>query len=579
MADGWNSQYDSSNRYADSQSYGQRNSHGGGGGGGGYGGKGGSNGWSGNDGYGGNGGYNNGYGENNGWGNGGGGYDSYGGGGYGGGGWNNGGYGGGGYGGYGGQGGQGGYGERDLNDVQLQAEDYSGISDFQKNFYQEHPTVTSRSEEEVARFRFERQIAVEPPNAPRPIQSFEEVGFPDYIMAKIKEANFLEPTPIQAQSWPLALSGFDVVGLAETGSGKTIAYLLPAVVHLMNQADLAPGEGPICLVMAPTRELACQIQEECIKFGNHCGCKSLCVYGGAAKGPQIRELKTGIHILVATPGRLIDMLESRATNLRRITYLVLDEADRMLDMGFEPQIRKIVDQIRPDRQTVLWSATWPKDVVEIAGEFLKDPVKVTIGSQELRANHNITQKFFIMAPYEKFGRLEELLNQEGDGRRILIFCQTKRNVDDVTRELRMKGWGALSIHGDKQQQEREWVLEEFKTGKSPILLATDVAARGLDVKDVKCVINYDMPMAGEDYVHRIGRTGRAGAHGTAYSFFTERDSRVAKPIIRVIEEAGQEVPLELHRFSQSSREGPGSECEIHQKIPESKRPSISAFRI
>ncbi|KAL3824443.1 hypothetical protein ACJIZ3_020472 [Penstemon smallii] len=254
---------------------------------------------------------------------------------------------------------------------------------------------------------------------------------------------------------------------------------------------------------------------------------------------------SGVEIVIATPGRLIDMLDSHHTNLRRVTYLVLDEADRMLDMGFEPQIRKLVDQIRPDRQTLYWSATWPKEVEQLARRSLFNPYKVTIGSPDLKANHAIHQHVDIVTENQKYNKLVKLLEDIMDGSRILIFMDTKKGCDQITRQLRMDGWPALSIHGDKSQAERDWVLSEFRAGKSPIMTATDVAARGLDVKDVKYVINYDFPGSLEDYVHRIGRTGRAGAKGTAYTFFTAANARFAKELINILEEAGQKVSPDL----------------------------------
>eukprot|EP01026_Neomeris_dumetosa_P026781 TRINITY_DN2179_c0_g1_i2.p1 TRINITY_DN2179_c0_g1~~TRINITY_DN2179_c0_g1_i2.p1 ORF type:complete len:289 (+),score=57.70 TRINITY_DN2179_c0_g1_i2:194-1060(+) len=228
----------------------------------------------------------------------------------------------------------------------------------------------------------------------------------------------------------------------------------------------------------------------------------------------------------------------------------------MLDMGFEPQIRKIVSQIRPDRQTLLWSATWPKDVQGIANDFLKNPYKVVIGSTELKANHNIQQVVLVVEDQDKYPKLIELLKQQMDGRRILVFLETKRNVDRVTRDLRQEGWPALAIHGDKSQQERDWVLGEFKSGKSPIMLATDVAARGLDVKDIKCVVNFDMPGTAEDYVHRIGRTGRAGATGAAFSFFNRNNGKLAKQIIQVLQEANQVVPIDLQEIAMTNHTAP-----------------------
>ncbi|KAK9868618.1 hypothetical protein WJX84_007224 [Apatococcus fuscideae] len=435
--------------------------------------------------------------------------------------------------------------------------DFSNLPAFEKNFYVEHPDVQARGEAAVAQYRQTREITVTGTGVPKPCTTFEEASFPEYVLVEVNKAGFSQPTPIQSQGWPMALLGRDLVGLAETGSGKTLAYLLPAVVHINAQPYLEPGDGPIVLCLAPTRELAVQIQQECAKFGSSSRIKNTCIYGGAPKGPQTRDLRNGVEIVIATPGRLIDMLESRITNLKRVTYLVLDEADRMLDMGFEPQIRKIVSQIRPDRQTLLWSATWPKEVQTISREFLRDAYQVTIGSTDLKANHMITQSFHFLAEPEKYPRLLKLLEREMDGSRMLIFCETKRGCDAVTRQLRMDGWPALSIHGDKSQQERDWVLGEFKAGKSPIMTATDVAARGLDVKDIKVVINYDMPGTAEDYVHRIGRTARAGARGKSYSFFTAANARLARQVLSILQEARQEIPPELAQYAAVSGGGGG----------------------
>lgn len=222
-----------------------------------------------------------------------------------------------------------------------------------------------------------------------------------YVLQEIAQAGFKKPTSIQSQGWPVALKGKDMVGLAETGSGKTAAFVLPSIVHINAQPILEPGDGPIALIIAPTRELAIQIQNECNKFGKTSNIKSTCIYGGVPKGGQIRELKRGVEIVIATPGRLIDMLEQRVTNLRRVTYLVLDEADRMLDMGFEPQIRKIIEQIRPDRQTLMWSATWPKEVEKLAYEFLTNPAHVIVGSPDLHSNSNISQIVEVCEETEK----------------------------------------------------------------------------------------------------------------------------------------------------------------------------------
>ncbi|CAK9258848.1 unnamed protein product [Sphagnum jensenii] len=473
----------------------------------------------------------------------------------------------GGGGGYKDRGGGGGYGgnKRDLDNISLPTQEFDDVIPFEKNFYVEHPAVTALTEDEVTAYRRKREITVEGRNVPKPVRTFEEASFPDYVLHEVLKAGFTEPTAIQAQGWPMALKGRDLIGLAETGSGKTLAYLLPAIVHVNAQPYLSPGDGPIVLVLAPTRELAVQIQQEATKFGASSKIKNTCIYGGAPKGPQIRDLQKGVEVVIATPGRLIDMLEARHTNLRRVTYLVLDEADRMLDMGFEPQIRKIVSQIRPDRQTLYWSATWPKEVEFLARQFLVDPYKVTIGSQDLKANHAIEQIVEVVSEYEKYPKLIKLLEQIMDGSRLLIFMETKRGCDQVTRQLRMDGWPALSIHGDKSQAERDWVLSEFKAGKSPIMTATDVAARGLDVKDIKCVINYDFPGSCEDYVHRIGRTGRAGAKGIAYTFFTAANARHAKELLSILVEAGQPVNPELSAMVGSSRGGGGGLSSFHHR--------------
>lgn len=359
--------------------------------------------------------------------------------------------------------------------------DTGRLQAFQKNFYQEHPNSRRRSDSEVKEFWRSRNMFVKGRDVPKPCLSFEEATFPDYINTLIKQQGFLEPTPIQAQGWPMALSGRDFVGIAQTGSGKTLGYVLPALVHIEHQPKLQRMDGPIVLVLAPTRELAQQVQTVVEQFGKPRYIRSCCVYGGAPRAPQIRDLNTGCEIVIATPGRLIDFLDSGKTNLRRCTYLVLDEADRMLDMGFEPQIRKILDEIRPDRQILMWSATWPKEVRGLAEDFLNDYIQVNIGSLDLCANHNITQIIEVLQEYQKENKLSQLLEtiMGQTENKTIIFVETKRKVDDITRRLRFAGWPAICIHGDKAQNEREWVMSEFRTGKAPILIATDVASRGL----------------------------------------------------------------------------------------------------
>lgn len=431
--------------------------------------------------------------------------------------------------------------------------DMGSLQPFRKDFYQVHSNVCNRSMHSVDSYRSNKEITVKGNNIPGPNVYFEEGGFPDYVLNEIRRQGFGEPTAIQAQGWPIALSGRDMVGIAQTGSGKTLAYILPAIVHINHQPRLNRNDGPIALVLAPTRELAQQIQQVASDFGASSQVRNTCIFGGAPKGPQARDLERGVEICIATPGRLIDFLERGTTNLRRCTYLVLDEADRMLDMGFEPQIRKIIEQIRPDRQTLMWSATWPKEVRNLAEEFLTDYIQINIGSLQLAANHNILQIVDVCEEYEKEGKLMKLLEEISNEpeNKTIIFVETKRKVDDITRAINRYGWQAIGIHGDKSQQERDYVLNQFRSSRSAILVATDVAARGLDVEDVKFVINLDYPSNSEDYVHRIGRTGRSQRTGTAYAFFTPANAHKANDLIQVLEEAKQVVNPKLYELSRN----------------------------
>ncbi|XGW06913.1 hypothetical protein V3C99_016879 [Haemonchus contortus] len=466
-----------------------------------------------------------------------------GGGGYGGGGYGGGrGFGGGGRGGGGGGGGQGNPGSR-LRDIDWSKENLKPI---QKDFYHEHAAVTRRDQFEIDQWISENQVTIDGRGIPRPVWEFSESSLPNELV-DLLYANFQKPTVIQSISWPIAMSGRDIISIAKTGSGKTLAFMLPGLIHTTKQPPRGRYDGPSVLVLLPTRELAQQVQEVSIEFCNALGLKMTCLFGGASKAPQARDLERGVDVVVATPGRLLDFLDNNTTNMKRCSYLVLDEADRMLDMGFEPQIRKIIGQIRPDRQTLMFSATWPKEVRALASDFQKDAAFLNVGSMELAANHNITQFVDVIEEHAKQARMMQLLNDimNQPECKTIIFVETKRKADDLTRWMRRDGWPTLCIHGDKNQGERDWVLSEFKAGKTPIMLATDVAARGLDVDDIKYVINYDYPNNSEDYVHRIGRTGRRDKRGTAYTFFTPQNAAKARDLIKVLEEAGQQVPQSL----------------------------------
>ncbi|KAL0223064.1 hypothetical protein P9112_002454 [Eukaryota sp. TZLM1-RC] len=424
--------------------------------------------------------------------------------------------------------------------------EWSNISlpPFQKDFYIEHEDVQRMTQHDVDSFRRSLDITIQGTDVPKPIRTFREASFPQYIYDTVARQGFTTPTPIQSQGWPCALTGRDSIGIAKTGSGKTLAFALPAIVHINAQPILEPGDGPIVLIMAPTRELAVQIEGEIAKFAESSGINHCCLYGGVSKGPQIRKLREGVEIVIATPGRLIDLVSQNCTNLHRVTYLVLDEADRMLDMGFEQQIRKIVGQIRPDRQTLMFSATWPRDIRDLSRDFLKDPIHVFIGSDDVTANPDVEQQIVLVEnDHAKLPTAMEIVTPYLDGRKVLVFCETKRNVDSLANEFRHRRIKALPIHGDKSQAERDMALNSFKSGHCLVLIATDVCARGLDVKDIAMVMNYDLPGDVESYIHRIGRTGRAGKKGLSVSLFLRgKDARIAKKLVHVLREAGQNVP-------------------------------------
>ncbi|XP_053688955.1 uncharacterized protein LOC128737213 isoform X2 [Sabethes cyaneus] len=353
---------------------------------------------------------------------------------------------------------------------------------FKKDFYHEHPVIKNRSQRDVERFHEKHDITLIG-NCPKPITEFDEIDMPDYVVNEIEKQGYQRPTPIQAQGWPIALSGLNMVGVAKTGSGKTLGYMLPAIIHINHQKPDPSIRGPLVLVLAPTRELAQQIQQVATDFGSSSYIRNTCLFGGSSKGPQASDLRRGVEIVIATPGRLIDFLESGTTTLQRVTYLVLDEADRMLDMGFEPQIRKILEQIRPDRQILMWSATWPKEVQRLARDYLGEYVQINVGSLELSANHNITQHVKVIEEHEKnqeLGKLLDSLYARGNPGKILVFTTTKRKCDQISNYLRRFGQDSVGMHGDKSQQERERALNRFRNSNSCILVATDVAARGLE---------------------------------------------------------------------------------------------------
>eukprot|EP00929_Paragymnodinium_shiwhaense_P042398 TRINITY_DN21953_c0_g3_i2.p1 TRINITY_DN21953_c0_g3~~TRINITY_DN21953_c0_g3_i2.p1 ORF type:complete len:1405 (+),score=417.47 TRINITY_DN21953_c0_g3_i2:99-4313(+) len=387
--------------------------------------------------------------------------------------------------------------------------------------------------------------------------SFDECPFPQELKDRIHRAGFDKPSQIQAYTWPLALQGYDIVGVAATGSGKTVAFLFPVFVHILKE-KIQPKD-PVNVCLAPTRELAVQIENEANKFGTEIGIVTVCTYGGAPKGPQADKLRRGCHIVVATPGRLNDFLEAgndSPVKLDKAYKVTLDEADRMLDMGFEPQIRKIL-KLCPEenRHTLFFTATWEGKVRQLAMDFLKNPYQVKIGDSDvLKANDSITQFIRIVEPDRKVKELIKVflkynISERGRGdNRALVFCNSKKMCDQLEEGLNRARVRCDSIHGDKDQRQRETAMEDLREGRTKILCCTDVAARGLDIKGVTLVVNYDPPKHGEDYVHRIGRTGRAGQKGTAVTFLEHRDDYLGRQIRTIMQRSNQDVPKELDQL-------------------------------
>lgn len=402
------------------------------------------------------------------------------------------------------------------------------------------------TEQDVTEYRKSLSIRVSGFDVPRPIKTFEDCGFSPQLMNAITKQGYEKPTPIQCQAFPIVLSGRDIIGIAKTGSGKTAAFVLPMIVHIMDQPELAKEEGPIGVICAPTRELAHQIYLESKKFAKSYGIRVSAIYGGMSKLEQFKELKSGCEIVIATPGRLIDMIKMKALTMLRATYLVLDEADRMFDLGFEPQIRSIVGQIRPDRQTLLFSATMPRKVEKLAREILTDPVRVTVGEVGM-ANEDITQVVQVIpSDAEKLPWLLDKLPGMIDDGDVLVFASKKATVDEIESQLSQKGFKIAALHGDKDQASRMDILQKFKSGIYHVLIATDVAARGLDIKSIKSVVNFDIARDMDAHVHRIGRTGRAGdKDGTAYTLITHKEARFAGELVGSLIAAGQNVPMEL----------------------------------
>ncbi|KAI8333293.1 P-loop containing nucleoside triphosphate hydrolase protein, partial [Choanephora cucurbitarum] len=398
-------------------------------------------------------------------------------------------------------------------------------------------------------------------SVPPCIEEFTSPPMDAHLLNNIELARYKKPTPIQKASIPIVMHSRDLMACAQTGSGKTGGFLFPVLSSLFEKGPTrAIDESsyrshktyPEVLVLAPTRELASQIYDEAKKLAYRSWVRPCVVYGGADMGQQLRQLNHGCDILVATPGRLVDLIERGRISLTYIRILILDEADRMLDMGFEPQIRRVVEEMPSKRQTLMFSATFPSNIQLLARDFLKDYIFLSVGRVGATSK-NIIQKLEYVEEEEKRSVLLDILSSSpSEAGLTLIFVETKRMADILSEFLMDHRFPATSIHGDRSQREREYALEAFRTGRAPIMVATAVAARGLDIPNVTHVISYDLPTDVDDYVHRIGRTGRAGNMGMATAFFNRGNRNIARDLVDLLREAKQEIPSWLESMTRES---------------------------
>lgn len=440
----------------------------------------------------------------------------------------------------------------------LMKEKWAKLPPLVKDFYIEHDEVRRMTDEEVEKFRLENNnikvshfkegdTFVLPKPAPKFEHSFH--NHPD-ILSLIASQKFEKPSPIQAQAWPILLQGKDLIGIAQTGTGKTLAYLLPGLLSIVHQTvPRNQRPGPSVLIMAPTRELAQQIDREAKKY-SYQGIKSLCIYGGGDRREQVALCHEKPEIVIATPGRLNDLINNNIIDMTSCNYLVLDEADRMLDMGFMPQIRRIMCDIRPDRTTVMMSATWPPGVRRIATDFMDNPAQIFVGSLDLAAVSSVSQEIVMTELSEKRKLLYDfILKTMTDKDKAIVFVGRKSVADDISSELALNDIHCQCMHGDRDQRDRERALAELKSGACRLIIATDVASRGLDIDDITYVLNYDFPSNAEEYVHRVGRSGRAGKTGKSITFFTRDDWRHAQELIDILQKSNCEIPDQLQNMA------------------------------
>lgn len=423
-----------------------------------------------------------------------------------------------------------------------------------KNIYIESKELSNLTAEQVDAIRDTLgNITVHGINVCCPIEKWSQCGLPNQIMCRISKLNYVRPTPIQCQSIPCILSGRDVIGCAITGSGKTLAFVLPSILHILAQIQIAPlrQSETLCVFMSPTRELAIQTHDEASKYLKLLDLRSACLVGGNDVDHQLRSLKNGVHIIVGTPGRVIDVMNTMKTfNFGRVGFFCIDEADRMFDMGFEPQVMKIANAFRRDRQTVMFSATFPHIVERAARKLLTNPVEIVVGVRNT-VSPNIDQHIEILKAENKFNRLLMLLGHNEDKGQSLIFLNTQDHAEHLFGRLIEKGYRAALLHAGLDQSDRASILHDFRNGIFDVLVLTSVGSRGLDIMSISLVINYDAPDHGADYVHRLGRTGRAGNKGSAYTFIEPQETSNALEIMMAMKKGKSKIPKELEEMCKS----------------------------
>jgi ATP-dependent RNA helicase RhlE len=407
-------------------------------------------------------------------------------------------------------------------------------------------------------------IPVDTAAAAGPAPTFDEIGLLPELLRAVKDNGYTHPTPIQSQAIPIILAGKDVMGGAQTGTGKTAGFTLPLLQRLAKYASSSPSPArhPVrALILAPTRELAMQVHESVVTYSKHLPLRSVCIYGGVDIRPQIAQLREGREIVVATPGRLLDHVEQKSVSFAQVEVLVLDEADRMLDMGFIPDIKRILAMLPKERQSLLFSATFSNEIKNLADSMLKAPQLIEVARRNA-ISETITHRVYPVASDLKRSLLVHLLTHDDENaKQVLVFVGTKFGASRLAVYLVRQGIAADAIHGDKSQQQRTEALEGFKSGKIRVLVATDVAARGLDIDDLPHVINYELPHTAEDYVHRIGRTGRAGKHGNATSLFSPEESQRLADIEKLVKRKIERV--EISGFAELAP--------VHESAPPSNR--------